>query len=87
MRPQLQTITVQGSPYHNGGASTTQELAFALATAVEYLRAMQARGLSMDDTAPRIPLLLVDRLQLLHGNRPAARRAATVGQDRPGVRR
>ena len=40
--PQLQTITVQGSPYHNGGASATQELAFALATAVEYLRAMQA---------------------------------------------
>lgn len=52
--PQLQTITVQGHPYHNGGASTTQELAFALATAVEYLRAMQARGLSIDDTAPRI---------------------------------
>lgn len=52
--PQLQTITVQGSPYHNGGASTTQELAFALATAVDYLRAMQARGLSIDDIAPRI---------------------------------
>jgi len=52
--PQLQTITVQGTAYHNGGASATQELAFALATAVEYLRAMQARGLSIDDTAPRI---------------------------------
>ncbi|HOW74428.1 MAG TPA: methylmalonyl-CoA mutase family protein [Candidatus Competibacteraceae bacterium] len=52
--PQLQTLTVQGHPYHNGGASATQELAFALATAVEYLRAMQARGLSIDDTAPRI---------------------------------
>jgi methylmalonyl-CoA mutase len=52
--PRVRTITVQGSPYHNGGASTTQELAFALATAVEYLRAMQARGLSIDDIAPRI---------------------------------
>jgi methylmalonyl-CoA mutase len=52
--PQLQTITVQGHPYHNGGASATQELAFTLATAVEYLRAMQDRGLSIDDTAPRI---------------------------------
>lgn len=51
--PQLQTITVQGSPYHNGGASATQELAFVLATAVEYLRTMQARGLSVDDAAPR----------------------------------
>ncbi|MDS4021595.1 MAG: methylmalonyl-CoA mutase family protein, partial [Candidatus Competibacter sp.] len=52
--PQLQTITVQGSPYHNGGASTTQELALALATAVDYVRAMQARGLDIDDIAPRI---------------------------------
>ncbi len=52
--PQLQTITVQGGPYHNGGASTTQELAFALATAVDYVRAMQAHGLSIDDIAPRI---------------------------------
>ncbi len=52
--PQVQTITVQGHPYHNGGASTTQELAFALATAVDYLRTMQSHGLSIDDTAPRI---------------------------------
>ncbi len=52
--PKLQTITVQGHPYHNGGANTTQELAFVLATAVEYLRAMQARGLSVDEAAPRI---------------------------------
>ena len=52
--PQLQTMTVQGSPYHNGGASATQELAFALATAVDYVRAMRARGLSIDDIAPRI---------------------------------
>ena len=52
--PQLQTITVQGSPYHNGGASATQELAFALATAVDYVRAMQARGSNIDDIAPRI---------------------------------
>lgn len=56
--PQLQTITVQGHPYHNGGASTTQELAFALATAVEYIRAMQTRDLSIDDIAPRIRFAL-----------------------------
>lgn len=52
--PQLQIVTVQGHPYNNGGASTTQELAFALATAVEYLRALQQRGVSIDDAAPRI---------------------------------
>ncbi len=56
--PQLRTITVQGHPYHNGGASATQELAFALATAVDYLRAMQSRGLNIDDIAPRIRFAL-----------------------------
>ena len=52
--PQLQTIGVQGHPYHNGGATATQELAFALAAAVEYLRALQARGLDVDAAAPGI---------------------------------
>lgn len=51
--PKLQTITVHGQPYSNSGASAVQELAFVLATAVEYLREMQARGLSVDDVAPR----------------------------------
>ncbi len=52
--PALQTILVQGHPYHNAGASATQELAFALATGVEYIRELQVRGLSIDDIAPRI---------------------------------
>lgn len=52
--PRLQTISVAGHPYHDAGASATQELAFTLATGVEYLRAMQARGLKVDDVAPRI---------------------------------
>lgn len=51
---QLQTISIQGHPYHNGGASATQELAFALATGVEYLRAMGQRNLEVDDVAPRM---------------------------------
>ncbi len=56
--PQLQTLTVQGHPYHDGGASTTQELAFALATAVDYIRALQNRGLDIDTIAPRIRFAL-----------------------------
>jgi methylmalonyl-CoA mutase len=50
----LQTIFVQGHPYHDAGASSTEEVAFALATAVEYLREMIARGLTIDQVAPRI---------------------------------
>nr|VFK17628.1 MAG: methylmalonyl-CoA mutase [Candidatus Kentron sp. LPFa] len=52
--PKLHTITIQGHPYHDGGASATQELGFALATAVEYLRQVQLRGPGIDEVAPRI---------------------------------
>ncbi len=51
---QLQTIGVDVQPYHNGGASAVQELAFALATGLEYLREMIRCGFSIDDVAPRI---------------------------------
>ncbi len=49
--PKLDTIVVDGSATHNGGGNAVQELAFALATGVEYLSAMQARGIDIDTTA------------------------------------
>ncbi len=52
--PLLQTVVVQGNPYHDAGGSAVQELAFAAATAAEYLGEMQARGISVDDAAARI---------------------------------
>ncbi|MDR2451149.1 MAG: acyl-CoA mutase large subunit family protein [Candidatus Accumulibacter sp.] len=52
--PKLQTIFVQGHPYHDAGASSTEEVAFALATAVDYLRETIGRGLAIDEVAPRI---------------------------------
>jgi len=52
--PRLRTILVRGHPYHDGGGSAVQELAFALATGVEYLRELQARGVSIDQAAPRV---------------------------------
>ena len=52
--PQLKTLLVQGTPYHESGGSAVQELAFTLATGVEYLREMQERGLAIDEVAPRI---------------------------------
>jgi methylmalonyl-CoA mutase len=56
--PGLRAVTILGHPYHNGGASATQELAFALATAVEYIRAMQAHGLDVEDVAPHFSFSL-----------------------------
>ena len=38
-----------GRVIHNAGGSEAQELAFALAVAVEYLRALQAGGIKLDD--------------------------------------
>ncbi|MET3293051.1 UNVERIFIED_CONTAM: methylmalonyl-CoA mutase [Brevibacillus sp. OAP136] len=52
--PALQTVLVQANPYHDGGASAVEELAFALATGVAYLRELDARGIEIDDAAPRM---------------------------------
>ncbi|MCQ6275373.1 acyl-CoA mutase large subunit family protein [Bacillus sp. V3B] len=52
--PELKTILVQGDPYHNAGGNAVQELAFTLATGVEYIREMQERGLSIEEMAPRM---------------------------------
>lgn len=52
--PQLQTICVHSRAWHESGGNAVQELAFVLAMAVEYLRAMAARGLEVDLVAPRL---------------------------------
>ena len=45
--PSLQTITASGRPYANGGSSSSQELGYTLATAVEYVRELQKRGVDL----------------------------------------
>lgn len=52
--PKLKTIGIDARPYLEGGGSAVQELAFAIATAVEYLKEMQNRGLGIDDVAANI---------------------------------
>ena len=52
--PRWQTLFIQGHPYHDAGASSSEEVAFTLASAAEYLRALIGRGLSIDAIAPRI---------------------------------
>lgn len=52
--PGFHTITINGHYFHNGGASITQELAFGLASANEYLAQLTGKGLSVDDVAPKI---------------------------------
>jgi methylmalonyl-CoA mutase len=50
----IKTIGVSGLSFNNSGANAVQELAFTLATAVEYLNEMIERGLKVDDVAKRI---------------------------------
>ncbi len=52
--PKLDTICVRTEAYSDAGGDSVQELGFALATGVEYLREMTARGLSVDQVASRM---------------------------------
>ena len=52
--PRLQTICVHSRSWHEAGGHAAQELAFTLATGVEYLRQMHRRGLEAGTVAPRM---------------------------------
>ena len=52
--PKLQTVCVHSRAWHESGGSAVQELAFTLATGVEYLRQLARAGLDADAAAPRI---------------------------------
>lgn len=43
--PNVKTVLINTTPYHNGGANAVQELAAALATGVYYLEELKVRGL------------------------------------------
>jgi len=51
---QLQTICVHSRAWHEAGGSAVQELAYALATGVEYLRQLSKLGVEVNTAAPRI---------------------------------
>src|SRR5262249_37771197 len=52
--PNVTAVRVGTAPYHHAGATAAQDLAFGMATAVEYLRAMTQAGLSVDVAAGQI---------------------------------
>lgn len=52
-------VTVDSRPYHEAGASEGQELAAALATAVSYLRALEAQGMALDEARDALSFTLV----------------------------
>ncbi len=52
--PGLRAVNVSSGPYDGGGASTVQELAYTIATGLEYLRQLTDGGLSVDAAARQI---------------------------------
>lgn len=52
--PNATAVRVGTACYHHAGATATQDLAFSMATAVEYLRAMTRAEVSINDAARQI---------------------------------
>lgn len=52
--PELKTFIVKSDPYSDGGANDVQEIAYSLATAVAYIRALIERGATADQAVKQI---------------------------------
>ncbi|MFG0288326.1 MAG: methylmalonyl-CoA mutase family protein, partial [Rhodopirellula sp. JB044] len=52
--PKATAVSVDTSPYHDSGATAAQDIAMAMSTAVEYLRAMTAAGMPIEDAVRQI---------------------------------
>src|SRR5512135_2486327 len=52
--PKFNSISISGYHLQEAGATVVQELAFTLADGLEYARAALAKGLKIDDFAPRL---------------------------------
>lgn len=51
--PAFRTIGIRAHAYHDAGGHAVHELAFAIATAIEYLRRLEERGVAVADAVPR----------------------------------
>jgi methylmalonyl-CoA mutase len=52
------TITIKTTQYHNNGASSTQELAFAIATGTEYVRELLKRNIPLENIFPKMRFIM-----------------------------
>jgi methylmalonyl-CoA mutase len=56
--PGMRVLSVNGTYFHNSGATAVQELAFSLASGNEYLATLSDKGLKADEIAPFIQFSL-----------------------------
>jgi methylmalonyl-CoA mutase len=52
--PKFNSISISGYHMHEAGATAVQELAYTLADGIDYVRAALAKGLDVDQFAPRL---------------------------------
>ncbi|MDE0808216.1 MAG: methylmalonyl-CoA mutase family protein [Alphaproteobacteria bacterium] len=81
--PGIRAVGVDTAVYHGAGATETQDLGFALATALAYLRAMTGAGMSIDAACRQIGFTLsvgTDVFQVIAKLRAARRLWARVSE-------
>jgi methylmalonyl-CoA mutase N-terminal domain/subunit len=87
--PRWNTISISGYHMREAGASAAQELAFTLADAIAYCEAAVARGLAIDDFAPRLSFFFAAWSELFEEVakfRAARRMWARIVRDRFGAK-
>jgi methylmalonyl-CoA mutase, N-terminal domain len=87
--PQWNYISVSGYHMREAGATAVQEVAFTLANATAYVRAVQERGLDLDDFLPRLSFFFSsDRnfLEEISKFRAARRLWASIVQETFGAK-
>jgi methylmalonyl-CoA mutase N-terminal domain/subunit len=87
--PRWNTISISGYHMREAGATAAQELAFTLADGIAYCEAAVARGLSIDDFAPRLSFFFAAWSELLEEVakfRAARRMWARIARERFGAK-
>ena len=87
--PRWNTISISGYHMREAGATAAQELAFTLAVGIAYVEAAVARGLDVDDFAPRLSFFFAAWSELFEEVakfRAARRMWARIMKERFGAR-
>jgi methylmalonyl-CoA mutase, N-terminal domain len=87
--PRFHPVSISGYHIREAGSTAVQELAFTLADGIGYVEAARARGLAVDDFAPRLSFffnLHNDFLEEIAKLRAARRLWARIMRDRFGAK-
>jgi methylmalonyl-CoA mutase N-terminal domain/subunit len=63
--PKWNSISVSGYHMRQAGATAAQEVAFTIADAIAYARAVEERGISVDEFLPRLSFLFASSIRVL----------------------